>query len=446
MEVAGKPLLARALERAAIIADGALIVTNQDHYFLTESLLKQTPSAPKVSYLLEPKARNTAPAIALAVLHIQKAHGDDAVCLVLAADHLISDDAAFEKAVGQAAEQAQAGNLVVFGVRPTAPETGYGYLEVAEAADGAQPLQSFVEKPDRATAETYLTEGRYYWNSGMFCFTAGVMAENMAAHAGDVWAASETAFAEAQEEAGVTRFDETSFMAQPDISIDYAVMEKAEKIAMVPVSFGWSDVGSWDAVADAHEADSDGNSAVGVDEMLFIGARNTHIEIISHTEKAIAAIGTEGLVVVDTPDALLVADRSNSQDVKLVVEAFKANALAELTELPATVHRPWGTYATLKQEDGYRVKRITVAPGHKLSLQYHHKRAEHWVLTQGKALVQIGDEEFETGPGEYRYIPLCEKHRLTNIGDAELVLIEVQVGDYLGEDDIVRLDDIYGRS
>ena len=445
MEVAGKQLLAHALERAAFIADEALIVTNQDHYFLTENLLKETPKAPKVSYLLEPKGRNTAPAIALAVRHIQKAHGDDAVCLVLAADHLISDDAAFEKAVSQAAEQAKNGNLVVFGIRPTAPETGYGYLEVAGAGDVPQPLKSFVEKPDRAVAEQYLAEGRYYWNSGMFCFTADVLAESMAAHAGDVWAASETAFAEAQEAAGVTRFAEGSFIAQPDISIDYAVMEKAEKIAMVPAGFGWSDVGSWDAVAGAHEADTDGNSAVGIDKVQFVKTRNTHIESTSHTEKVIAAIGVENLVIIDTPDALLVADRAKSQDVKLVVEALKASADAELTELPATVHRPWGTYATLRQEDGYQVKRITVAPGQKLSLQYHHKRAEHWVVTHGKAIVQVGDEEFETGPGEYRYIPLGEKHRLTNIGEAELVLIEVQVGSYLGEDDIVRLDDVYGR-
>ena len=445
MEVAGKPLLAHALERAALIADEVLIVTNQDHYFLTENLLKQTPNAPKVSYLLEPKGRNTAPAIALAVRHINKVHGNEAVCLVLAADHLISDDAAFEKAVAQAAEQAQAGNLVVFGIRPTGPETGYGYLKVAEIGDGPQPLKSFVEKPDRGTAEQYLAEGRYYWNSGMFCFTAGVMAENMATHASDVWVASETAFAEAQENAGVTRFEEDSFIAQPDISIDYAVMEKAERIAMVPAGFGWSDVGSWDAVAGAHDGDANGNSATGANKVQFVEARDTHIASSSHTEKIIAAIGVENLVIIDTPDALLVADRAMSQDVKLVVAALKASADAELTVLPATVHLPWGTYATLKQEDGYQVKRITVKPGQKLSLQYHNKRAEHWVVTQGQAIVQVGDEEFETGPGEYRYIPLGEKHRLTNIGDTELVLVEVQVGKYLGEDDIVRIEDVYGR-
>ena len=244
----------------------------------------------------------------------------------------------------------------------------------AEERYGPQSLKSFVEKPDRATAEEYLAEGRYYWNSGMFCFAAGVMAENMAAHAGDVWAASEAAFAEAKEKAAsMTRFAEDSFIAQPDISIDYAVMEKAKKIAIVPAGFGWSDVGSWDAVAGAHEADENGNSSVGNEKIHFIETRNTHVESTSHTEKVIAAIGIENLVIIDTPDALLVADRAKSQDVRLVVEALKASADAQLTELPATVHRPWGTYATLKQEDGYQVKRITVAPGQKLSLQYHHK-------------------------------------------------------------------------
>ena len=445
MEVAGKPLLAHALERAALIGDEALIVTNQDHYYLTENLLRETSRVPQVSYLLEPKGRNTAPAIALAVRYIQKAHSDQAVCLVLAADHLISDDVAFEKTVAQAAEHAQEAKLVVFGIRPTGPETGYGYLEVASVGDGSQPLKSFVEKPDRATAEQYIAEGRYYWNSGMFCFTAGVMAENMETHASDVWAASEAAFAEAQEEAGVTRFEKDSFIVQPDISIDYAVMEKAKKIAMVPAGFGWSDVGTWDAVAGAHETDEEGNKAVGVDKVQLVETRNTHVESTSHTEKVIAAIGLQNVVIIDTPDALLVADRAKSQDVKLVVEALNGYADASFTESPTTVCRPWGTYATLRRGDNYQVKRITVEPGQKLSLQFHHKRAEHWVLTQGKAIVQIGDEEFETGPGEYRYIPLGEKHRLTNIGEAELVLIEVQVGDYLGEDDIVRLDDDYGR-
>ena len=441
MEVAGKPLIAHALARAGLISDEALIITNQDHYFLTHELATQLEGAPKISYLLEPKGRNTAPAIALGVKHIQEAHGDDALCLVLAADHLISGDAAFKQAIAQAGEQK--GQLVVFGIRPTAPETGYGYLEVAALSDAPQALHSFVEKPDRATAERYLAEGRYYWNSGMFGFTAGTMAKALSDHAPEVWAASQTAFTESTLEGNVRRFDEVSFCAQPDISIDYAVMEKANNIAMVPAGFGWSDVGSWDAVADAQATDANGNS--GHDNTYFVETHNSYVASTSHTDKVVAAIGVEDLVIIDLPDALLVAHRAKSQEVKAVVEALKASPRAELTELPATVRRPWGTYATLKQEAGYQVKRITVAPGQKLSLQYHHQRAEHWVVTQGQALVQIGDAEFETGPGQYRFIPLGEKHRLTNIGPDELVLIEVQVGDYLGEDDIVRLDDVYGR-
>ena len=267
----------------------------------------------------------------------------------------------------------------------------------------------------------------------------------MARLADDVWAASGTAFAETQQESGVTRFEEASFIGQPDISIDYAVMEKAEKIVMVQAGFGWSDVGSWDAVAGAHNADANGNSLVGTSKLHFIDTRNTHVQNISHTEKVTAAIGVENLVIIDTPDALLVADRAKSQDVRLVVEALKASTDVDLIELPATVSKPWGAYTSLKGEAGYQVKRITVAPGQKLSLQYHDKRAEHWVVVKGKAIVQVGDEEFETGPGEYRYIPLGEKHRLTNVGDDELVFIEVQVGDYLGEDDIVRLADEYSR-
>ena len=446
MEVAGKPLLAHALERAALIADEALIVTNQDHYFLTESLLKKTEKAPKVSYLLEPKGRNTAPAIALAVRHIRNIHGNDTICLVLAADHLISDDAAFEKAVGQAAEQAQAGNLVVFGIRPTAPETGYGYLEVAEAGNAPQSVKSFVEKPDRAKAEEYLAAGRYYWNSGMFCFTAGVMAENMAAHASDVWTASDAAFAEAQEEAGATRFAEALFNAQPDISIDYAVMENAENIAMVPAGFGWSDVGSWDALARVQTTNSEGNFSRGGGETHFVSSTNTYVDNSTNPGKLIAAIGVDNLIIVDTPDATLVADRDKSHAVKTLVESFDHRESLGPIRKPMIVVKPWGSYTIIESEAGYQIKRIVVEPGQSLSLQYHHHRAEHWFVVAGTAVVQVGDEEFELGPGQHQYIPLLEKHRLINNGKHQVVLIEVQQGSYLEEDDIVRIEDAYGRS
>ena len=449
LNVAGKPLLQHALERAALISDAAVIVTNQEHYFLTEDLRAKMPKLDTLdlSYLLEPEGRNTAPAIALATRHIQAAHGDDAVCLVLAADHLISDDAAFQKAVALAGEQASAGNLVVFGIRPSAPETGYGYIEVAAPSEVPQAVKKFVEKPDRETAERYLAAGRYYWNSGMFCFTAHAMAEALAQHTPDVWGSAQHVFAERTSEESVTRFDEAAFMAQPDISIDYAVMEKADNVTIVPASFGWSDVGSWDAVALARESDQAGNSAAGIadDKVMHVNSRNTHIESQSHNEKFIATISLDNLVIVDTPDALLIAKRDQSQQVKQVVKALKASPDAALTELPMTVHRPWGTYTTLKSGSGYQVKRIMVGVGHKLSLQYHHHRNEHWVVTQGTALVQVGDNEFQSGAGTYHHIPQGEKHRLSNIGDDTLVLIEVQYGDYLGEDDIVRLADVYNR-
>lgn len=445
MEVAGKSLLSHALERASLVSSEAFIVTNQEHYYFTESLCKSTDENLDISFLLEPQGRNTAPAIALAVRQIQTEFGDDTTCLVLAADHLISDDIAFQKVVEHGVEQAQAGNLVVFGVRPTSPETGYGYLEVAARSDEPQPLKRFVEKPDHSSAKEFLADGRYYWNSGMFCFTAGVMAKNIALHAPDVWAASETVFANAVQEGAIIRFNEDSFANLPDISIDYAVLEKAGKISMVPAGFGWSDIGSWDAVAQIHESDESGNSAIGTKALYLIDACNTHVESTSYIDKVIAAIGVDNMVIIDTPDALLVADRNKSQQVKTVVEELKNGDMAKFSKLPSIVNRPWGTYATLKQEGCYQVKRLVVSPSQKLSLQYHHHRAEHWIVTQGRAMVQIGDNEYETGPGEHRYIPIGEKHRLTNIGDSDLILIEVQIGDYLGEDDIVRLEDIYGR-
>jgi mannose-1-phosphate guanylyltransferase len=446
MKVAGKPLLAHAFEYSSLVSNEALIVTNHDSYFLSENLIKESKSAIKVSYLLEPISRNTGPAIALAVRHVLKEHGENALCLVLAADHLISNKEAFKKAINQAKYEAESGNLVVFGIRPTAPETGYGYLEVADEGSRPQLLKNFIEKPNRLDAEKFLTAGRYYWNAGMFCFTAGVMAKNLKNYANDIWQISEDVYEKRKIESNFVEFDEINFASQPDISIDYAVMEKAKKISMVPAGFGWSDVGSWDAVANTQQSDNNGNSTSVTNNVVnFTDCNNTHVETTSHTKKVVELIGINNIAVVDTPDALLVIDRSNSQAVKCIVDKLKVGTNSHVTNLPSTVHRPWGTYATLKQEDGYQVKRITVLPGQKLSLQYHHKRSEHWVVTQGKAIVQVGDDMFETRPGEYRYIPLGEKHRLTNIGNDELVLIEVQIGSYLEEDDIVRLDDVYGR-
>lgn len=444
MDLGGSPLLQQAIERGqACGTDDTIVVTNQDYLFLTKGVLSKLPDPPNARFLLEPKGRNTAPAIALAALACAREHGEDAVMLVLPADHLIPDTESFVANALEAARHAQQGAIVVFGITPSSPETGFGYIEVARVSRESQQALRFVEKPDLATAQQYLATGRYYWNSGMFCFTAGAMLKAMEAHAPEVLGAATRAWESGSTNAGVTRFGTHAFGLQPDISIDYAVMERAGNVMVVPAKFGWSDVGSWPAVAQAHTADVNGNTFIA--DVVSVETTDTHVQVDSHGPKLVATVGVQNLLIVDTPDALLVAHKGVAQKVKAVVDRLKERR-HESTQLPAAVHRPWGTYATLKEEDGYKVKRITVKPGESLSLQYHHHRAEHWVVVQGTAIVQIGDVEHKTLPGQYRYIPLKEKHRLTNIGEDELVLIEVQCGGYLGEDDIVRLADSYGRA
>lgn len=460
MKLGGSALLEQAIARGqACGTDDVLIVTNQDHLYLTQNLVGEMSNPPKASYLLEPKGRNTAPAIALAALACAASHGREAVMLVLPADHLIPDTEAFVANALEAARQAQQGHLVVFGIQPTAPETGFGYIEVAKLGRDVQSVQKFVEKPDLVTAQEYLATGRFYWNSGMFCFTAGTMLDALAQHAPEVLQAADQAMAKASVEAGkgspttlsVTRFNPHAFALLPDISIDYAVMERARNVMLVPAKFGWSDVGAWPAVAQAHTADANGNTFGTTDDMHWVAVdtTNTHVHVDSHCHKVVATVGVKDIVVVDTQDALLIAHKDSAQHVKRVVEALKQRHIDtpqhQATLLPPAVNRPWGTYATLKEEEGYKVKRITVKPGQSLSLQYHHQRSEHWVVVRGHGKVQIGDVEHPTQPGQYRYIPLNEKHRLTNTGSTELVLIEVQCGDYLGEDDIVRISDTYGR-
>jgi mannose-1-phosphate guanylyltransferase len=460
ISLGGSPLLQQAVERGqACGADETMIVTNQDYLFLTREVISNLEDPPKTSYLLEPKGRNTAPAIALAALACRQAHGSDAVMMVLPADHLIPDSEAFVSNALEAARHALLGQLVVFGISPTAPETGFGYIEVAKIERTPQKALRFVEKPDAATASQYLSTGRYYWNSGMFCFTAGTILQAFKDHSPEVLIAAEHVMQGAQvsdstmkADAGasaskvndsVTRFDSKAFALQPDISIDYAIMERASNVTLVPAKFGWSDVGAWPAVALAHTADASGNTFEA--SVVAVETTGTHVQVDSHTPKVVATVGVHDLIIVDTPDALLVAHKSQAQKVKAIVDELKERK-HDSTHLPTTVHRPWGTYATLKEEAGYKVKRITVKPGESLSLQYHHQRAEHWVVVQGIAIVQIGEVEHRTEVGQYHYIPLGEKHRLTNIGKNELVLVEVQCGAYLGEDDIVRLADMYGRA
>lgn len=444
MQIGGSTLLQQAVERGQACGTGELlVVTNQDHLFHTQNVLEQMIDAPDTAFLLEPRGRNTGPAIALAALHCEKHLSPDTVMLVLSADHLIPNVEAFVASATEAARLAQQGALVVFGIPPTAPETGFGYVEVAQVTRESQKVMRFVEKPDLATAQSYLATGRYYWNSGMFCFTAAAMLQAMEQHAPDMLAAARKAMEASSTQGKRTNFELHAFDLQPDISIDYAVMEHARNVHVVPAKFSWSDVGSWPAVADALPADASGN-ALGRG-VVAIDTTGTHVRVESHLPKVVAALGVHDLIIVDTPSALLVAHKDSSQKVKQAVDILKARG-SETVAVPDTVHRPWGTYASLKEEVGYKVKRITVKPGHSLSLQYHHQRAEHWVVVQGIAKVQVGEEEFETHPGQYRYIPLKEKHRLTNVGSDTLVLIEVQCGTYLGEDDIVRLADTYGRA
>lgn len=463
MKLGGKSLLEQAISRGqACGTDDLMIVTNEDHLFLTQGLLAEMADPPHPRYLLEPKGRNTAPAIALAALACQQQHGDQAIMIVLPADHLIPDTRTFVANALEAARLATEGHLVVFGIHPIGPETGFGYIEVAKVGRQSQPVLQFVEKPDVLTAQEYLATGRFYWNSGMFCFSAGSILQALETHAPDVLAAARAAMLTHQESAlpptgavtaaSVCRFDAHAFGLQPDISIDYAVMEKASNVMLVPARFGWSDVGAWPAVSNAHTADASGNTMGTSEDTHWVTANTTgtHVHVESHGHKVVATVGVKDLVIVDTPDALLVASKHEAQNVKRVVEMLKERhidtAAHQTTLQPPAVPRPWGTYATLKEEDGYKVKRITVRPGQSLSLQYHHRRSEHWVVVKGTGVIQIGDTEYPTRAGDYRFIPLKERHRLINTGEDELVLIEVQCGTYLGEDDIVRLADVYGRA
>ena len=454
MKLGGAALLEQAIARGqACGTDDVIIVTNQDHFYLTQDLVGEISNPPNAHYLLEPEGRNTAPAIALAALACIQAHGPEAVMLVLPADHLIPDTESFVVNALEAARLAQQGSLVVFGINPTGPETGFGYIEVPQIGREAQAVLKFVEKPDAATAQQYLATGRFYWNSGMFCFTAGALLSALAQHAPEVLQAAEQAMASTKsgKNGAVTHFDQHAFSLQPNISLDYAVMERAQNVMLVPAKFSWSDVGAWPAVAQAHTADANGNTLGTIDhaDWVVIDTTGTHVHIDSHGHKVVATLGVQDLVVVDTPDALLITHKNSAQHVKRVVDALKQRQIDsphhQTTLMPPAVHRPWGTYTTLKEEPGYKVKRITVKSKQSLSLQYHQQRAEHWVVVQGEGIVQVGDIEHLTVTGQYRHIPLGEKHRLTNTGNNDLVLIEVQCGDYLGEDDIVRLADTYER-
>lgn len=435
----GKSLIAQTCERAQVASGGktALIVTNRDYYLRSKDELAQQPA--NRHYLLEPSGRNTAPAIAAAALWAST-QDPDACLLVMPADHLITDVDQFQQAASYAETLARDGFLVLFGIRPTAPETGYGYIEMGEpVSQKGRAVRRFVEKPDAETASAYLAQGNYVWNSGIFCFKASSILDAMEAHCPTLLRAAREVMA-----ASVTAGDKTEladgFTELEDISIDYAVLEKAGNIAVVPGEFGWSDMGAWNAVADVLPADADGNKANNCDPIL-IDSHNTYVD---SKDRLVAVIGLDNVCVIDTPDALLVADRSKSQEVRQVVSRLKASG-HEAHKIHRTAVRPWGTYTVLGEGAGFKIKRVVVKPKQSLSLQMHHHRSEHWVVVSGTANITVGEKTVMMSQNESTYIPIGARHRLENPGIVDLVLIEVQCGSYLGEDDIVRFSDTYGR-
>ncbi len=442
----GQSLLYKTLDRALRVAgDGpVLTVTGRDYYFLTRDEYAAHPAADldRLPFLLEPAGRNTAPAIVLAALHALDQVGAEATLLVLPADHLIRDLDAFAADAQRAAALAADGWLVTFGIRPTHPETGFGYVRMGTAIAGQEGREvgAFVEKPNRETAESYVASGDYVWNSGMFCFRADALLAAAAQTCPEVLAAARLCHASEKNHASPVEFARERFLAQPDISIDYAIMERASRVAVVPAAFDWSDIGSWKAISDLDsEADADGNRVQG--QAIIVESRNCYVQ---SDARMVAAVGVNDLVIVDTGDAVLVAARERAQQVKLVVDRLRASNHQAAT-FHTTVHRPWGSYTILEDREDCKVKRLTVKPGHVLSLQLHHRRSEHWTVVRGTAKVRIGEEEFLLKANESAYIPMNTVHRLENPTAEDIHLIEVQCGDYFGEDDIVRLEDRYGR-
>lgn len=438
----GQSLLQKAFLRGAALpgVEEVLTVTNRELFFKTEDEFSSINSENIfTSFILEPFGRNTAAAVAAAALHVAQTRGEEAIMLILAADHLITDQAAFAKAVGKAHELAQLGKLVTFGIKPDSPETGYGYIE----ADNYEVIR-FVEKPTREAAEEYLASGHFYWNSGMFCFAAGTILREMKQHCPAILAAIQTCFDYSREftSAGLSQLElsQEYFNHVPDDSIDYAVMEKSVNVAVVPCDIGWSDIGSWSALGELTEPDTNGNRIEG--EVLLHDTRNCYIH---SQDRVIGTVGAENLIIIDTPDALLVADQSRAQDVKLLYSELKMQG-HDAHKLHRTVHRPWGTYTVLEEAPLFKIKRIVVKPGAALSLQMHHHRSEHWIVVSGMAKVVNGCQEFLVRANESTFIPSGNQHRLENPGMLDLVMIEVQSGEYLGEDDIVRFQDHYGRA
>ena len=420
-----------------------LVVANTDHRFLVAEQCR-TAGVEPLAILLEPMARNTAPAIATAAFAaLSLASGEDPILLVLPSDHTFANVPAFHRYVAVGVEAAKAGHLVTFGIVPTHPETGYGYVKARQTLDAktAVPVDKFVEKPDLETAKAYLAEGSYTWNSGMFLFKASVFLSELKQHSPDMYQACEAAWQKAHQDLEFVRLDAASFAQSPSNSVDYVVMEKTQKAVVVPLDAGWSDVGAWPAVWDALPHDKKGNATRG--DVMLEG--DVHSSMVHAESRLVTLLGVQDLIVIETSDAVLVAHKDAAQDVKKIVDKLKAHQRSEV-DLHREVFRPWGSYDSVDHGERFQVKRITVKPGAKLSLQMHHHRAEHWIVVSGTARVRIGEDVKLVTENESVYIPVGTKHSLENPGKVALHLIEVQSGSYLGEDDIVRFEDLYGRT
>ncbi|MGE8145941.1 mannose-1-phosphate guanylyltransferase/mannose-6-phosphate isomerase [Pseudomonas frederiksbergensis] len=447
----GQSLLGKTYRRAAGLLDGwgdIVTVTNREYYFQSKDHYHDAQMARhRGHFLLEPTGRNTAPAIAAAALSLQALHGDEAIMVVMPADHLIVNVDALQSAVEHAVTLAKSGHLVTFGVVPTMPETGFGYIETGAPLDdkGATKVQRFVEKPDLQTATHYLESGNFLWNSGMFCFSVATLLAELQLHAPELLEQTRACMAEsaAVETGGCLQqeLSPTLFAEITDISIDYALMERSDKVVVVPAGFDWSDIGSWGALAALIPPDAQNNRASG--DAIFVDSHNNFVQ---SEGRLVAAVGVDNLIIVDTADAVLVAHADRAQDVRRVAKQLK-DKKHEAYRLHRTVSRPWGSYTVLEEGTRFKIKRIVVKPGGKLSLQMHHHRNEHWVVVEGMAKVtNNGTGTHLVAKNESTFIAAGHKHRLENPGVIDLVIIEVQSGEYLGEDDIVRFEDQYGRT
>ncbi|HSN17272.1 MAG TPA: mannose-1-phosphate guanylyltransferase/mannose-6-phosphate isomerase [Gammaproteobacteria bacterium] len=446
----GLSLLQSTLARSAALpaVNDLLVVTNRDHHFQSREELETMDGAlngAQVSFLLEPVGRNTTAAVAMAAFLAAERYGEDTILLVQPADHLISDGNAFSAAVQAALPAAASGDFVTFGIVPTGPETGYGYIQCTATpkAGAANAVKRFVEKPDLEKAKAFVASGDYLWNSGMFCFRADAILGAVERFAPEIHAKTRESWqlsAAAAKDPAALNIESEVFPRVPSISIDYAVMEKAENVKVVPGRFGWSDIGSWRSISELVRPDAQGNRVMG--EAVLVNSSDNYIQ---GEGRVIAAVGVKDLVIVDTPDALLVGHRDQTQSVKEVVDQLR-KAGHEAAKLHRTVYRPWGTYTVVEEGPHYKMKRIVVKPHASLSLQMHRHRSEHWVVIAGVAEIVNGEQTLRLEHDQSTYIPAGNKHRLSNPGEEDLVIIEVQTGSYLGEDDIQRFDDIYGRT